>query len=521
MLTQKRSSLTITLIIFLMTLLITLKGSNVNPMGEDPRLYADQHRLIEENKSISPDVPYEDSIQANSIKQYTVKMPEKAILIIGLKATCKDNSSIKLYVNDHGGKITTAFPPFPQAEKGLLYYSSKGGEVTITIKNQNVKPINYKFYVDISERIEIRNSKKIPLSNYPVGFHIDLEKDDQLSISLPQDGKIPPKIVVYILYKFRDGFLLREYASSEEGKIRIKADLKDRYYIIVWPRMNERTVQLKASVESPPWNNPNFWPLLSLALSIASSAWFGLKIHSLRDLRKEGKFTLLSNYLSILTLSAFISVMGTYNIRAPTLKSLFSITTILYALCLATHIYAAYIRRRAPIICPHCLRRINPQETAFCCGERLKGASNITYLMPLAIGLMPFLTVYNIPFDIISQQIRISAYAGIAGCIIGGVLSWHINREVTKRAWIHIIVGVITALIFPWLIYFILAVSEVFMPVFHTEIYREYGVALTLIRINAASPLPPGTVAAFVILAAYIIYMIYRQNGIAVAYSRN
>ena len=521
MLNQKRSSLTIIFLAFILTLLITLKSSNVDMMRADPRLHVDQHRLIEENRSIRPDVPYEDSIQPNSIKQYTVKMPEKAILIIGLKATCKNNSSIKLSINDHGGNITVAFPPFPKNERGLLYYSTKGGEVTITIKNQNVKPINYKFYIDISERIESRNSKNIPLSNYPVGFHIDLGRDDQLSISLPQDGKIPPKIIVYVLYKFRDGFLLREYASSEEGKIRIKADLKDRYYIIVWPRMNERMVQLKASVESPIWNNPNFWPLFSLALSIASTAWFGLKINSLRDLRREGKFTLLSNYLSILTLSAFISVMGTYNIRAPTLKPLFSITTILYALSLATHIYAAYMRRRAPIICPHCLRRINPKETAFCCGERLKGTSSIVYLMPLAIGLMPFLIVYNIPFDNVSQQIRISAYAGIAGCIAGGVLSWHINRDVIKRAWVHVIVGVITALTFPWLIYFILAVSEVLMPVFHTEIYREYGVAFTLIRINAASPLPPGTVAAFVILAAYIIYVIYRQNRIATAYSRN
>ena len=520
MLNQKRSSLTVILIAFILTLII-LKGSSVNQMRADPRLHTDQHRLIEENRSISPDVPYEDSIQPNSIRQYTVKIPEKTILIVGLKTTCKNNSSIKLSAYDHGGNVTIAFPPFPKGEKGLIYYSTKGGEVTVTIKNQNVKPINYKFYVDISERIESRNSKKIPLSNFPVGFHIDLGKDDQLSISLPQDEKIPPKIIVYVLYKFRHGFLLREYASSEEGKIRIKADLKDRYYIIVWPRMNERMVQLRASVESPLWNNPNFWPLLSLALSIASSAWFGLKIRSHRDLRREGKFTLLSNYISILTLSAFISVMGTYNIRAPTLKPLFSITTILYALSLATHIYAAYMRRRAPIICPHCLRRINPKETVFCCGERLRGASNINYLMPLAIGLMPLLTVYNIPFDGVSQQIRISTYAGIAGCIIGGVLSWHINRTIIKRAWIHIIVGIITALTFPWLIYFTLAVSEVFMPVFHTEIYREYGVAFTLIRINAASSLPPGTVAAFVILAAYIIYMIYRQNRIATAYSRN
>ena len=141
--------------------------------------------------------------------------------------------------------------------------------------------------------------------------------------------------------------------------------------------------------------------------------------------------------------------------------------------------------------------------------------------MPLAIGLMPFLTIYNIPFDDVSQQIRISVYAGIAGCIAGGLLSWHINRAVIKRAWIHIIVGVITALTFPWLIYFVLAVSEIFMPVFHTEIYREYGVAFTLTRVNAESSLPPGTIVAFVILAAYIIYMIYRQNRIAMAYSRN
>jgi len=63
MLNQKKSSLTIILIAFVLMLLMTLKGSNVNPM-----LHMDQHRPIEENRSISPDVPYEDGIQPNSIK---------------------------------------------------------------------------------------------------------------------------------------------------------------------------------------------------------------------------------------------------------------------------------------------------------------------------------------------------------------------------------------------------------------------------------------------------------------------
>ena len=82
MLNQKRSNLTIILIAFILTLLIALKGSSVNQMRADPRLHTDQYQLIEENRSINPDVPYEDSIQPNSIKQYTVKMPELSLIHI-------------------------------------------------------------------------------------------------------------------------------------------------------------------------------------------------------------------------------------------------------------------------------------------------------------------------------------------------------------------------------------------------------------------------------------------------------
>ena len=49
----------------------------------------------------------------------------------------------------------------------------------------------------------------------------------------------------------------------------------------------------------------------------------------------------------------------------------------------------------------------------------------------------------------------------------------------------------------------------------------ENRCCVRLIRINKASPLTLGIVMAFVILAAYIIYVIHRSNGIAVAYSRN
>ncbi|RLI45158.1 hypothetical protein DRO64_02910 [Candidatus Bathyarchaeota archaeon] len=55
---------------------------------------------------------------------------------------------------------------------------------------------------------------------------------------------------------------------------------------------------------------------------------------------------------ALIGLSIFISIVGTHDIRAPILTSLFSTATILYALSLAAHIYAAYTRHRAQYLPP-------------------------------------------------------------------------------------------------------------------------------------------------------------------------
>ena len=104
--------------------------------------------------------------------------------------------------------------------------------------------------------------------------------------------------------------------------------------------------------------------------------------------------------------------MGTYDVRAPILASLFSAATIQYALSLANHIYAAYTHRRAQYLPPLPKEGLKPEEMAFRCGERVERSIQHTYLMPLAIGLTPYLTVYNILFDSVSQQYRnISKYS--------------------------------------------------------------------------------------------------------------
>jgi len=472
-------------------------------------------------RQISSDIVYADRLPPNSTRRYSVNVPEKTLLILGLRTSEAKEARIEISFRGDGGKVAVAFMPFPKEAKGALYYSAGGGEVIVTLRNMEETALDYEFYVDLSESIRHIDSKNILLEGFPVAFHADLRKDDELSIDFSSRGinESFPQLRVYTLYLSQRGYLFRQYASSHSGRIKFKADLVDRYYIIIKPQANERKVYLHARIESPIWNQSWFWPAFSLGLSAAFSMWLWLKIKNFRGLQKEAKYTLISDFLSLLTLSFFSSVLGAYDSRTPVLNSLFSFATLLYALSLGSHLYAAYLRRRIPIaICPHCFRKVNVEEISFCCGERVKRTSNLLCFMPLAFGLLFLFIMYSVPIQF-TDVFSLSLNVGSFGCLLGGVLSWIINRKIAKRAWIYIAIGIVSALLFPWLISFIIVFSEIFLPVVHYEIYSNISLVLRLVRVNAASPVSFGVAATFIFLAALVVYLLHKQIKMAMAYA--
>jgi len=60
--------------------------------------------------------------------------------------------------------------------------------------------------------------------------------------------------------------------------------------------------------------------------------------------------------------------------------------------------------------------------------------------------------------------------------------------------------------------------SEIFLPVVHYEIYSNIGLVLRVVRVNAASLVSFGVAAAFVFLAALIVYLLNKQIRMAMAY---
>ena len=80
-------------------------------------------------------------------------------------------------------------------------------------------------------------------------------------------------------------------------------------------------------------------------------------------------------------------------------------------------------------------------------------------------------------------------------------------------------IGIVSALLFPWLISFIIVFSEIFLPVVHYEIYSNISLVLRLVRVNAASPVSFGVAATFIFLAALVVYLLHKQIRMAMAYA--
>ena len=451
---------------------------------------------------------------------------EKAVLILCVTTNTRD-PQLALAFDGPGSKIAVAFPPFPEDVQGFLYYLNGSGEAEISFMNlQAETSVDYRFFVDLSEPVEASNSKNVPLEGCPVAFHIDLKKDDELSMDLYSDPNpdSPLEAEAHVLYfKSLRGHVLRLLKESSSKHIRLTADLGGRYYIIVNPGDDVETLSLANVVNSPAWNQEWFWSAPSIAFVIALSPWFIIKLKKLRNAEKSAKYTLISDYFSVLMLILFSSVIGSYNSRTSTLLPLFYLSTLSSPLSLGIQVYAVHLGRMNPIgICPYCLKKLNLEKTSFCCDRKIKRISTVWYFAPLAFGFL-FLGVVSSLFSSFqgswlefAQPITTSLWIGAGGCAIGGIVAWVVNKATDKRkSWIFMVLGAVSACVFPWLVAFLIVFTGLFLPVVEYEIYG--GVIRRVVRVNTQPTVPFGAVFSFAVLAIALCYLLLRQVRMTIA----
>jgi hypothetical protein len=487
---------------------------------------------------ISENTLYSESLSPNSFKSYTLEVLSKSLLIFCLKI---DTEGAQLESDYYGpiSRASTAFPPFPEDVEGHLYYVAAEGEVTITIANpQQDQTVHYRFFIDLSGPLQASNSKIMPLEGCPVAFHVDLKRDDELSMDMTSDPSSPLEVRTYFLYYVRElgseGYLLKLYAETSQRTLEFSAALEGRYYIIIRPVEEGEpgishiiepigylvALSLASTIISPLWNQEWLWPFVGIALSVLLSSLFLTKIKNLRSSEKTVRYTLLSDCCSFVTLALFGSLIGAYNSRTFALMPLLYSSILVYGLSLGSQIYAAHLSRKSPVaICPHCFKRINLAENSFCCDKKIKRISEAWYLAPAAFGLLFFLGFSSIGFYSTDYYgtgfptLPTTSYwlAGV-GCVVGGLAAWAVTRGTDrKKSWTFLAVGLASSYFFPILIGFTVDLTGLFRPVHELELYPNAGIARLLIQVNALPTIPLGFILAFASLATGLSYLLLRQ----------
>lgn len=495
---------------------------------------------------ISENTLYSESLSPNSFKSYKLEVFSKSLLIFCLKIDTKEAQ----LESDYYGPVSRAsmtFPPFPEDVEGHFYYVTAEGEVTITIANpQQDQTVHYRFFIDLSEPLQANNSKIMPLEGCPVAFHVDLKRDDELSMDIACDPSSPLEVRTYCLYYVREfgseGYLLKLYAETSQTTLEFSAALEGRYYIIIRPVEEGEPgishiiepigylaiLSLLSTVVSPLWNQEWLWPFVGIALSVLLSSLFLTKIRNLRSSDKTVRYTLLSDCCSFVTLALSGSLIGAYNSRTFALMPLLYSSILVYGLSLGSQIYAAHSSRKSPVaICPHCHKKIDLAENSFCCDRKIKRISEAWYLAPAAFGLLFFLGCSSIGFystDYYGTGFptlpATSYWLGGGGCVVGGLAAWAVTRGTDrKKSWTFLAVGFALSCFFPLLIGFTMDLTGLFRPVHELELFPDAGIARLLIRVNALPTIPLGFILAFAISAAGLSYLLLRQIRMSIVRS--
>lgn len=457
-------------------------------------------QYIEKNKL------YTDFLLPNGSKLYVTEVSENHILILFFKIDT-ENSELKIAVE---GPINRTRLNIERASEPFIYYVKNDGEVQIIIVNTQTNTVYYKFFVDISEPLGESNSKILPLRGGQVAFHIDLKRDDTVLLKLNYSNHLNLRIWVFTLcYEIvlgKGSYMLYSYKESLDRDVFFTADLGGRYYIILESINGEGTFSLTSMITSPPWNQEWFWLLSDIVLVTAISMFLLTKIKKIRNLKKVELFAIIGYYFSLITVILSVSVIGAFNYGTWIYTLLFYFLIFSSGLSLGVQVYAAYLDREKRVMgCPYCGRKVDIKKDNYCCGHVVKKISVAWFLMPLFTSFLLFIIGHLISKWILPQFLNESLLIGSFGSIFGGIISWYINKDISRtKPWRFLVSGIIFSFLSPLLIGLLIDVS--FQP--HIEL--EWLGKLVRIRI-APLTLPPGITLTFTALAVGLGILIANQ----------
>ena len=371
---------------------------------------------------------YADSVSPGGTKRYVIEAPAESLAWFFLQI---DTEEAKLRVEADGPvnrtRVAVVWLPPP-----VVYYVSNRSEVRFLITNPQTYAVEYRFYVDISEPLQDSNFKALPLQGGKAAFHVDLRKDDRLFLKLSSKNQSELRIWVLVPYYGilpERTFKLRLYRRSLFETLYFPADLERRYYIIVDSLDNEGAFSLETSTYSPPWNQEWFW--LAVLIGFSITAFSLTDIDKIKKLKKTPLFALVSCYSWLATIGLSVSVVGSFSYGTLIYLPLFYLLIFSYGLSHILQIYATCLERKTTSQnCPHCGRRVDLQEVNYCCGRIVRNVSSLWFLLPFSVGLFFFIASYLIFEQVSPTLLGSSFWAASFGNIIGGIITWWINRRV-------------------------------------------------------------------------------------------
>jgi len=433
--------------------------------------------------SVGEDALIVDVLPPNGSKTHKIGVLEYSLLLMSLRIDTV-GSRLEVIVEEARNNKTIERCHVPDISDTYIYYIVDQGEVYVTLINvQKDSNVTYRLLIDTSDPLGADNSKSVPVESGLVAFHLDLKKDDGVSLRLDSHPDAQFGMKVYAPY-YRvspsvAGYMLRSYTESSKETLDFTADLEGRYYIILESVKNVGRFSLVSEINSPYWNQWWFWPLVGISAVALVSSWLLGKISILRGLGKR-RFSIVSgNYCFLVTLVLWLSTMGGYAYRIPNLP-LFYFSTLFLGLGLGLRAFAAYLDRK-----------------------RVTDVSRLWYLAPIDFAILSFLIC------VLFLGFEFSDWWGGAGSIIGGFIAFVISKDAdTRRAWGFLGVGISFFFLFPYLV-----------SVFKMVVFQPFTVELYMPEIGSyffrvASPyqtLPLGFVLISVTLSAMVGYILTNQ----------
>jgi len=429
--------------------------------------------------TISKDFLILDSLPPNGSKTYRVKALEHSLLLLSLKADTTP-ARLKVQVEDSRSNATIEECYAPELSGNYVYYIKNESELILRFTNVHTNKVKYEFFVDASGPLKTNNSKSVPLTGGLVAFHVDLKKDDLMTLNL-----ISPPSASFIMSVYTphyritgkiSGYMLHSYTDKSNRTLSFTADLEGRYYIIIESVKRKGVFSLLSRIESPYWNRWWFWPAICVLAVAAITLWLIIKINMVKDLKKLQKHIIISDYCLFVTLTLWFSSIGAYLYRTPLLTALFFSSILSLGGSSGFRVYANYLRTK---------------ETS--------KVSNSWYLTSISFGIIFFFVcLFFFGFTFLEW------WSGI-GCLAGSIAAWIISKDVEKsKARNFLVFGIILAIVFPILVY--LVEETVFQP-FVIELYAP---TLRSYIFRVASPyqtIPQGFILLYTFLAAGMIFL--------------